>query len=53
MPIAQNNRCKSPFNAFLINTGLNMIVFGNISIIIKIDKVIACNPTEGDAGSNN
>ena len=29
-----------------------MIVFGNVRIIIKICKIIARNPTEGDARSN-
>jgi hypothetical protein len=41
MPVAGDHSAKRPFNISQVNAGFNMIVFGNIFVVIKINKPIA------------
>jgi len=53
VPITQVGGGERPFDALQMNAGLHDVIFGEISRIIKIDKVIARNPAEGGQTCDN
>jgi len=50
MPIAGDDGSESPFNTGKIKSGLNLVIFKNIGLIIKINKVVIGNTSKGYAG---
>jgi len=53
MPVTEICGCQSPLNAFFMDSRLNMNVFGNIFVIIVIDKIIGRNTAEDRAARDN
>lgn len=52
-PVVFHNVCKSPFDALIMNAGLDVDVFGNVSVVIEIDEIIAGYPAEGGQRSDD
>jgi len=46
-PVAYNNGCKSPFYSLKIYSRMNMMISGNVSVVIEVNKIITRYTTEG------
>lgn len=53
VPITQIGGGEGPFDALQMNAGLHDVIFGEISRIIKIDKMVARNPAENNKACDN
>ena len=53
VPVAQHNGCKRPLDVLEAYSRLNVIIFSDVSRIIKINKIVVYNPSEGDTAGNN
>lgn len=53
MPVAEIGGGKCPLNRLKMNPLLYLIIFSDVSVIVKIDKVIARYATKNDQQTQN